>query len=106
MTINPVEEFSQQHNVMPASAAFFIGVSVDTYRDLEMHDDEAWILTIAEFLRLCILCDTPPELLLPDNAFREGKRELSFTPDQYGQIPTVSVIREAIGDIDAAAEAI
>ena len=104
--MNPLRTFYNRRNITPSYAAFFIGVEVNGYWDLEMHQDEPWQTTVAQFLRVCVFCETPPELLLPDDAFRAGQRTLLFPKDQYGHLHVASVLREAVGDVTAHADTI
>lgn len=104
--ISSLEEFRKRHHITPSYAAFFIGVEINGYWDLEMHNNESWQLTVAEFLRACIFCGASPELLLPDDAFRSGSRTLVFPKDQYGQLNVAFILREMIENMADAADAI
>ena len=104
--MKPLKDLRERRNLSPANAAFFIGIAPGAYWDLEDYSDEPWVLTVAEFLRACILVDVSPEALLPDDAFHEGQQSLSFERDQYGNSLIASLLKNAMGDLDKAAETI
>lgn len=44
----------------PAHLAAVLGISVAGYYDLESYDDEVWLLTVAELMRLCAVFGVAP----------------------------------------------
>lgn len=96
-----LEEMRNNRRITPSQAAAFIGITVSSYRDLELHNDEPWSLCIMGLMRLCLLYETPPETLLPEDAFLDGKKKVQFVEDQYGTLTIASTIRGYWEDVSS-----
>ena len=99
-------EMREERHITPAQAAAFIGVTTGSYWDLEMHNDEPWTLSVMEFMRLCVLYETAPENLLPEDTFLDGKKQVQFVQDEYGKTAIASVLRGCCEDISQTTQAI
>lgn len=101
-----IESMRIERQITPVQVASFIGVNLNTYWDLEWHDDEPWVLDVTRFIRLCILYRTSPHALLPPDAFSSEKKWLKLDYNEHGQIAIASTLKGYCEDIRQVAEEI
>jgi hypothetical protein len=77
----------QQYDMIPEHIAAFLGISSPGYWDLESDPDEWKVLDVSAFLRLCVLFEIPPSLLLIED---DGNGR-GTTPDSIDSPEVVQV---------------
>jgi len=95
----------QERGMTPAHIAAFVGVTTTWYHDLEDHQGEIDTLTLSQFLRLCVLIDEPPRLLLGDatasgsQSHERDPTDLLLITDEYGHWRVAAGLRERCGNL-------
>ncbi len=84
--------------------AAFIGITMEGYRDLESYDDEVFLLSVMEFLRVCVALDLSPAIILMEED--TSGQEAKFTRDDFGVVTIAATLASLCGDIGATANAI
>lgn len=89
----------------PAHIAAFVGITPAWYWDLEAFTDEIDTLTLSQFLRLCVLIDESPRVLLGDTralktpAHEHGLTDLLLGADEHGHWKVAVGLRDRCGDL-------
>jgi hypothetical protein len=76
--------------------------SAESGRDLLTCESEIDCLTVAEFLRLCMLLDVRPSDILDDEPEADPHVGIQGKPGQ--RVDCAATLKERLGDIDSAAE--
>lgn len=100
-----LRERREARGMTPAHGGAFLGINTGWYWDLEEQPGEVDTLTLSRFLRLCVLMDEPPRLLLdgataPEPADAEScLTDLHLGTDEYGHWQVAASLRERCGDL-------
>jgi transcriptional regulator with XRE-family HTH domain len=89
-----------ERNMTPNHVAAFIGTTLGGYHDLEANESyisEFETLDISEFMRLCLLFDTPPVTLLPEE-YKERRGKLEYPSNQWNQTVITATLNARIAE--------